>query len=49
MFIGLTVVWLLAMGSQSAETTTAGFIPVTALCLVAVPLIDIGECNGMPH
>ena len=41
MFIGLTVVWLLAMGSQSTETTTAAFTPVTALWLIAVPLIDM--------
>jgi UDP-GlcNAc:undecaprenyl-phosphate GlcNAc-1-phosphate transferase len=41
MFIGLTVVWLLAMGSQSTETTTAAFTPVTALWLIAEPLIDM--------
>ena len=41
MFIGLTVVWLLAMGSQSNETTTAAFTPVTALWIIAVPLIDM--------
>ena len=46
MFIGLTVVWLLAMGSQSTETTTAAFTPVTALWLIAVPLIDMAGVMG---
>lgn len=41
MFIGLTVVWLLAMGSQTTETTTVAFTTVTALWLIAVPLIDM--------
>lgn len=38
MFIGLTVVWLLAMGSQNAHSIAA-FTPVTVLWLIALPLI----------
>lgn len=29
------------MGNQSTETTTAAFTPVTALWLIAVPLVDM--------
>lgn len=38
MLIGLTVVWLLVVGTQSE---TAAFKPVTALWLIAVPLMDM--------
>lgn len=40
MFIGLTVVWLLAMGSQNAYSSAA-FKPVIALWLIVVLLIDM--------
>ena len=38
MLIGLTVVWLLVVGTQSEEQA---FKPVTALWLIAVPLMDM--------
>ena len=38
MFVGFTVVWLLLSGSQSIEST---FRPVTALWLIALPLMDM--------
>ena len=38
MFIGFTVVWLLLSGSQGAENS---FRPVTALWLIALPLMDM--------
>lgn len=38
MLIGLTVVWLLVVGTQSE---LAAFKPVTALWLIAVPLMDM--------
>ncbi|AJR09456.1 undecaprenyl-phosphate alpha-N-acetylglucosaminyl 1-phosphate transferase [Photobacterium gaetbulicola] len=38
MFIGFTVVWLLLAGSQTAESS---FRPVTALWLIALPLMDM--------
>lgn len=38
MFIGFTVVWLLAAGSQGAEPV---FKPVLALWIVAIPLMDM--------
>lgn len=38
MFIGFTVVWLLLSGSQGAEIS---FRPVTALWLIALPLMDM--------
>ncbi|MBY5947438.1 UDP-N-acetylglucosamine--undecaprenyl-phosphate N-acetylglucosaminephosphotransferase [Photobacterium rosenbergii] len=38
MFIGFTVVWLLLSGSQSTESS---FRPVTALWLIALPLMDM--------
>ncbi|WP_064605334.1 UDP-N-acetylglucosamine--undecaprenyl-phosphate N-acetylglucosaminephosphotransferase [Photobacterium sp. J15] len=37
-FIGFTVVWLLIVGSQSES---AAFRPVTALWLIALPLLDM--------
>ncbi|BDM62837.1 undecaprenyl-phosphate alpha-N-acetylglucosaminyl 1-phosphate transferase [Shewanella sp. NFH-SH190041] len=39
MFIGFTVVWLLVKGSQSHGITA--FKPVTALWLIAIPLLDM--------
>jgi UDP-GlcNAc:undecaprenyl-phosphate GlcNAc-1-phosphate transferase len=38
MFIGLSIVWLLALGSQPEQ---AAFRPVTALWIIAVPLMDM--------
>lgn len=38
MLIGLTVVWLLVMGTES---TQQAFAPVTALYLIAIPLMDM--------
>lgn len=38
MLIGFTVVWLLVVGTQSAEPA---FQPITALWLIAVPLMDM--------
>ncbi|WP_404363731.1 UDP-N-acetylglucosamine--undecaprenyl-phosphate N-acetylglucosaminephosphotransferase [Marinobacter sp.] len=38
MFIGFSVVWLLVNGTQEGE---AAFRPVTALWIIAVPLIDM--------
>ncbi len=45
MFIGFTVVWLLAIGSQSHSsgltTESSSFSPVVALWVVALPLMDM--------
>ncbi|MGK0271148.1 MAG: UDP-GlcNAc:undecaprenyl-phosphate GlcNAc-1-phosphate transferase, partial [Cocleimonas sp.] len=38
MFIGLSIVWLLALGSQHEH---AAFRPVTALWVIAIPLMDM--------
>lgn len=38
MLIGLTVIWLLIVGTQSAS---ASFRPVTALWIIAIPLMDM--------
>ena len=38
MFIGLSVIWLLAKGTQGAD---ASFKPVTALWITAIPLMDM--------
>ena len=38
MLIGLTVIWLLIIGTQSES---ASFRPVTALWIIAVPLMDM--------
>ncbi|SEA40905.1 UDP-N-acetylglucosamine--undecaprenyl-phosphate N-acetylglucosaminephosphotransferase [Alkalimonas amylolytica] len=38
MLIGLTVIWLLLQGSQSAASS---FRPVTALWIIAIPLLDM--------
>ena len=41
MFLGLTVIWLLVIGTQSTLTVNASFRPVTALWIIAVPLMDM--------
>lgn len=41
MFMGLTVMWLLVLGSQNQGTQDASFRPVTALWIIAVPLMDM--------
>ncbi|MGI5310042.1 UDP-N-acetylglucosamine--undecaprenyl-phosphate N-acetylglucosaminephosphotransferase [Rheinheimera sp. WS51] len=38
MFIGLSIIWLLIIGTQSE---TASFRPVTALWIIAIPLMDM--------
>jgi UDP-GlcNAc:undecaprenyl-phosphate GlcNAc-1-phosphate transferase len=38
MFVGLSVVWLLVLGSQDANVS---FRPVTALWLIGIPLMDM--------
>ncbi|BDX07697.1 UDP-N-acetylglucosamine--undecaprenyl-phosphate N-acetylglucosaminephosphotransferase [Planctobacterium marinum] len=38
MFVGLSIVWLLVIGSQGQE---ASFRPVTALWLIAIPFLDM--------
>ena len=38
MFIGLSVIWLLTMGTQGEQ---ASFRPVTALWICAIPLMDM--------
>ena len=41
MFMGLTVLWLLTMSTQSTEKSEAIFRPVTALWIIAIPLMDM--------
>lgn len=41
MFLGLTVIWLLAISTQNTETHSAVFRPVTALWIIAIPLMDM--------
>lgn len=41
MFMGLTVMWLLVLGSQTQLSQIASFRPVTALWIIAVPLMDM--------
>ena len=41
MFMGLTVMWLLVLGSQNQAGQVASFRPVTALWIIAVPLMDM--------
>ena len=41
MFMGLTVMWLLVLGSQAQGTQVASFRPVTALWIIAIPLMDM--------
>ena len=41
MYMGLTVIWLLTLGTQPSEAKDVAFRPVTALWLIAVPLMDM--------
>ena len=41
MYMGLTVIWLLTLCTQESEIGQATFRPVTALWLIAVPLMDM--------
>ncbi|REL26101.1 undecaprenyl-phosphate alpha-N-acetylglucosaminyl 1-phosphate transferase [Thalassotalea euphylliae] len=41
MYMGLTVIWLLTLGTQDTADTTATFRPVIALWLIAIPLMDM--------
>lgn len=41
MYMGLTVIWLLTLNTQTTTTSEAAFRPVTALWLIAVPLMDM--------
>ena len=38
MFVGLSVIWLLTMGTQGVQSS---FRPVTALWICAIPLMDM--------
>jgi UDP-GlcNAc:undecaprenyl-phosphate GlcNAc-1-phosphate transferase len=41
MFMGLSAIWLLALGTQETTVQSANFRPVTALWVIAVPLMDM--------
>ena len=41
MFMGLSVIWLLVIGTQGTEEQSATFRPVTALWITAIPLMDM--------
>jgi len=41
MYMGLTVIWLLTLSTQANESNDIAFRPVTALWLIAVPLMDM--------
>jgi len=41
MFLGLTVIWLLAISTQETADHAAVFRPVTALWIIAIPLMDM--------
>ena len=41
MFLGLTVIWLLALSTQDTPHGSAVFRPVTALWIIAIPLMDM--------
>lgn len=41
MYMGLTVIWLLTICTQEADSQGISFRPVTALWLIAVPLMDM--------
>ncbi len=41
MYMGLTVIWLLTLSTQTHGDETVAFKPVTALWLIAVPLMDM--------
>lgn len=41
MYMGLTVIWLLTIGTQDTSISESSFRPVTALWIIAVPLMDM--------
>jgi len=41
MFMGLTVIWLLVIGTQGTNEQVATFRPVTSLWIIAIPLMDM--------
>lgn len=41
MFMGLTVIWLLVIGTQGTSEQEATFRPVTSLWIIAIPLMDM--------
>jgi len=41
MFMGLTVIWLLAIGTQGTKDSSPSFRAVTALWIIAIPLMDM--------
>ncbi|XQW85897.1 UDP-N-acetylglucosamine--undecaprenyl-phosphate N-acetylglucosaminephosphotransferase [Thalassotalea piscium] len=41
MFMGLTIIWLLTLATQNTADGSAAFRPVTALWIIAVPLMDM--------
>lgn len=41
MFLGLLIVWLLIIGSQSVNGHESSFSPVMALYIIAIPLMDM--------
>ena len=41
MFMGLTVIWLLTLGTQTSSEHNQSFRPVTALWVIAIPLMDM--------
>lgn len=41
MFMGFTVLWLLVIGTQNSVNHQASFRPVTALWIIAVPVMDM--------
>jgi len=41
MYMGLTIIWLLVIGTQNNGNETSSFRPVTALWVVAVPVMDM--------
>lgn len=41
MYMGLTVIWMLTIGTQSTSVSEPSFRPVTALWIIAVPLMDM--------
>ncbi|MFD2168182.1 UDP-N-acetylglucosamine--undecaprenyl-phosphate N-acetylglucosaminephosphotransferase [Thalassotalea euphylliae] len=41
MYMGLTVIWLLTFGTQNTEANLPSFNSVTALWLIAIPLMDM--------
>ncbi|NMP32941.1 UDP-N-acetylglucosamine--undecaprenyl-phosphate N-acetylglucosaminephosphotransferase [Thalassotalea sp. M1531] len=41
MYMGLTIIWLLTISTQSSEASSSSFRPVTALWIIAIPLMDM--------